>query len=138
MVGKPWFLGEEVRDKYTPLRGVTHEGSHPLGEGGEHGPSGIIPQRNASLQGSRQKHRDRGKYPGAHSESSNHQGVHRHQSTQINTNRKPIFPTHTDTHRLLGPQREHADYQVYKYISCSINNEREQGHPGRYTHKGNP
>ena len=33
MVGKPWFLGEEVRDKQTPLWGVTHEGSHPLGGG---------------------------------------------------------------------------------------------------------
>ena len=26
-------MGEEVRDKYTPLWGVTHEGSHSLGEG---------------------------------------------------------------------------------------------------------
>ena len=59
MVGKPWFLGEEVRDKYTPLWGVTYEGSHPLGEGGEHGPPGIIPQRNASIQGSPQKQTQR-------------------------------------------------------------------------------
>ena len=29
------------------------------GEGGEHGPPGIIPQRNASIQGSRQKQAQR-------------------------------------------------------------------------------
>ena len=55
----PGFLGEEVRDKYTPLWGVTHEGSHSLGEVGEPGPPGIIPWRNGSIQGSRQKQTQR-------------------------------------------------------------------------------
>ena len=53
-------------------------------------------EMEASKGAGRNKQRARGKYPGTHSESSNHQGVHRHWSTQINTNRKPIFPTHTD------------------------------------------
>lgn len=35
-------------------------------------------EMQASKGAGRNKHRDRGKYPGAHSESSNHQGVHRH------------------------------------------------------------
>lgn len=79
MVGKPWFLGEEVRDKYTPLWGVTYEGSHPLGreESMDHQVS-YPREMQASKGAGRNKHRDRGKYPGAHSESSNHQGVHRH------------------------------------------------------------
>ena len=45
-------------------------------------------EMEASKGAGRNKHRARGNYPGTHSESSNHQGVHRHWSTQINTNRK--------------------------------------------------